>query len=69
MVDYGSECVNVKLVGIQRKSVEQSYSLIRDFPIYCGNYMLITAFTGSCHLTLQNQINLLCILPPVSYSI
>ena len=61
--------INVKLVAIQRKSVEQSYSLIRDFPIYCGNYMFITAFTSSCHLTLQNQINLLCILPPILYSI
>ena len=47
--------INVKLVGIQHKSVEQSYSLIREFPIYCGNYMFITAFTRSCHLALRTR--------------
>jgi len=55
--------INVKLVGIQLRSVEQSYSLIREFPIRCGNYKFITAFTISCHLTLQNQRNILCSSP------
>jgi hypothetical protein len=56
--------INVKLVGIQLRSVEQSYSHIREFPICCENYKFITAFTISCHLTFQNQMNILCVLLP-----